>query len=109
LAINKRYAGQNKNTHNSLFLKTFFRFFPCIRKPDEVSFQPSVIFNSMHTKGAQNMECPICKDRTHIEIDTHSDGFAQNLQECGNCGALWTRENNQSVVIHGATQAVANA
>ena len=55
------------------------------------------------------MECPICKDRTHIEIDTHSDGFAQNLQECGNCGALWTRENNQSVVIHGATQAVANA
>jgi len=48
------------------------------------------------------MECPVCKSKTRVEIDTHSDGFAKNLQECGNCEALWTTENNRNILIHGA-------
>jgi len=53
------------------------------------------------------MECPVCKTRTRVEIDTHSDGFAKNLQECGKCGALWTTEGDRSILIHGATPLIA--
>lgn len=49
------------------------------------------------------MKCPVCKNAHHVEIDTHSDGYAHNLQECGECGALWINENNRSVLIHGST------
>jgi len=38
------------------------------------------------------MDCPICHHSDHIEIDTHSDGFASNLQECGDCGSVWSIE-----------------
>lgn len=50
------------------------------------------------------MECPVCKNTAHVEIDTHADGFAKNLNECGECGALWTRRDDQEILIHGATQ-----
>jgi len=46
------------------------------------------------------MICPICQGKAHVEIDTHSDGFAENLQECGDCGALWTRKGEEQIVIH---------
>ena len=46
------------------------------------------------------MECPICGNGNHVEIDTHSDGFAENLQECGGCGALWTRKGEREIIIH---------
>lgn len=49
------------------------------------------------------MKCPVCNSGTHIDIDTHADGFAANLQECGDCGALWTNKANQPILIHGAT------
>lgn len=49
------------------------------------------------------MECPVCHKKDHIDIDTHADGFAANLQECGDCGALWTTKNARSILIHGAT------
>jgi hypothetical protein len=50
------------------------------------------------------MICPSCKNGTHIEIDTHSDGFAPNLQECGDCGTLWTSQTDDTeIVIHGPT------
>ncbi len=48
-------------------------------------------------------ECPICKSKTQVEIDTHSDGYAENLEECGNCGAVWTLKGTQEIMIHGAT------
>lgn len=48
------------------------------------------------------MICPVCKKGTHIEIDTHSDGFAPNLQECGDCGALWTQKDDEEILIHGS-------
>lgn len=46
------------------------------------------------------MECPVCKTTTRVEIDTHSDGFAQNLQECGQCGVLWTRKGTTAIILH---------
>ncbi|WP_291315954.1 hypothetical protein [Desulfuromonas sp.] len=54
------------------------------------------------------MECPICKRKNHVEIDTHSDGFAENLQECGDCGALWTSKEGKEIIVHGATQLAAS-
>ena len=45
------------------------------------------------------MKCPICNKKRHIEIDLHSDGFAENLQECGDCGALWTRKENVETLV----------
>jgi len=53
------------------------------------------------------MECPVCRNKAHVELDTHSDGFAENLQECGDCGALWTSKGGESILIHGATEACA--
>ena len=50
------------------------------------------------------MICPSCKDTNHIEIDTHADGFAANIQECGICGTLWTTHEGETVLIHGATR-----
>ena len=35
------------------------------------------------------MKCPICSDSTRIEIDMHSDGYADNLFECTSCEAMW--------------------
>ena len=46
------------------------------------------------------MKCPVCKSTSHIEIDTHSDGFAATLMECGDCGSLWTRKAGKAVVLH---------
>lgn len=46
------------------------------------------------------MECPVCKDKCHVEIDTHSDGYAQNIQECGSCGTVWTNKEQKEIVLH---------
>lgn len=46
------------------------------------------------------MICPVCQKKAHVEIDTHSDGFAENLQECGDCGALWTSKGEENILIH---------
>lgn len=50
------------------------------------------------------MNCPHCNHADHVEVDTHADGFAANLQECGHCGSVWTTTRGQKVVmLHGAT------
>lgn len=49
------------------------------------------------------MTCPTCHDTDHVEIDTHADGFAANLQECGACGTLWTMRGDTSEVIRAAS------
>ena len=36
------------------------------------------------------MKCPLCKSREYIEIDLHSEGFSQDIRECGVCGGAWT-------------------
>ncbi|MFA5517089.1 MAG: hypothetical protein WDA20_12455 [Desulfuromonadales bacterium] len=46
------------------------------------------------------MKCPICGGKTRVEIDTHSDGFADNLQECGDCGTVWTRKEGEEIILH---------
>lgn len=47
------------------------------------------------------MKCPSCNNQHHVEVDTHADGFAENLQECGNCGALWIDRGHSIVLLHG--------
>jgi transcription elongation factor Elf1 len=55
------------------------------------------------------MECPVCHAKDHIDVDTHADGFAANLQECGHCGAVWTNKNSVPVLIYSDTlRAAAN-
>ncbi len=49
------------------------------------------------------MTCPSCNTNNHIEIDTHADGFADNLQECGLCGTTWTNRGNEPVILRGVT------
>lgn len=49
------------------------------------------------------LECPVCKGKTHVEIDTHCDGYAENLQECGDCGAMWVARGSRNIMVHGAT------
>jgi len=50
------------------------------------------------------MNCPTCHDSDHIEVDTHADGYTDNLLECGQCGTLWTHRGDETVVLHGATR-----
>lgn len=46
------------------------------------------------------MKCPVCHDRTHVEIDLHSDGFsAGTIKECGSCGVVWLKNNNEIAII----------
>lgn len=49
------------------------------------------------------MKCPVCNERILVEIDTHPDGFADNLQECGACGAVWTRKGERTILVHDST------
>jgi len=45
------------------------------------------------------MKCPRCKNREHIEIDLHADGFAQDARECGDCGCIWTFSSGELKII----------
>jgi uncharacterized Zn finger protein len=54
------------------------------------------------------MECPVCHKKSHIEIDLHSDGYAKNLMECGDCGALWILDRNLEVLVSNSTIAHKN-
>jgi len=54
----------------------------------------------------KRMECPVCQHQEKAELDTHADGFAHNLIECGHCGAVWTHKEVKTIhreLIHGAT------
>ena len=55
---------------------------------------------------AETDECPICHSTSQVEIDIHADGFANNLEECGVCGALWTQGKDFTRLVHGATWAL---
>lgn len=49
------------------------------------------------------MTCPNCHENDQVQIDTHADGFAANLQECGACGTVWTIRGATAEVICTAT------
>lgn len=46
------------------------------------------------------MRCPICDNRTGIEIDIHSDGYADNLLECSRCGTIWMETVEGTVMLN---------
>ncbi len=38
------------------------------------------------------MKCPVCGDRTQVDLDLHSEGFSSEefpVKECGACGSVW--------------------
>ena len=45
------------------------------------------------------MNCPSCQGKGHIEIDLHADGFAQDVCECGDCGAVWIMSGSSQKII----------
>ena len=45
------------------------------------------------------MNCPSCNSTGHIEIDLHADGFARDVCECGDCGAIWTTSGDGQKII----------
>jgi transposase-like protein len=46
------------------------------------------------------MKCPICANSNRIEIDIHSDGYADDLFECTNCGALWVTVLEETLLLN---------
>jgi len=48
----------------------------------------------------RTMKCPICNCTNSIEIDMHSDGYAKDLIECANCGALWLSQGEEIVLLN---------
>lgn len=49
-------------------------------------------------KNAQ-IKCPNCLSGSRVEINMKADGFAQNIFECGLCGALWTLNGSIEVLL----------
>lgn len=47
------------------------------------------------------MKCPVCKNREHVEIDLHADGFCQDARECGDCGSIWTFSGANLKILKG--------
>lgn len=45
------------------------------------------------------MQCPVCSNLA-VEIDMHADGYADNLTECPNCGAIWITEFGETILIN---------
>lgn len=49
------------------------------------------------------MICPYCHHKNHLEIDMHSDGYADDLIECSECGALLNLKGMELKTVHGPT------
>lgn len=46
------------------------------------------------------MKCPVCKTHEqYVDIDLHSEGFAEDICTCSICGTIWS-------VNHGLTKIV---
>jgi len=44
------------------------------------------------------MKCPRCKERKKVALSS-SDGFSQDVRECGLCGAVWTFLGEELVML----------
>ena len=49
------------------------------------------------------MNCPLCKNVGHIEIDLHAEGYCQDAFECGDCGGIWTYSGKDIKIINDKT------
>ncbi len=45
------------------------------------------------------MKCPVCKNHEYNDIELHSEGFTEEINECRICGSIWS-------VAHGMTEVV---
>jgi len=80
-------------------MRTNGRRLPSARRSYRLLHEAAEVQKQLHAPG----ECPVCHNANHVEIDIHADGFANNLGECGVCGALWSMDKDNSRLIHGAT------
>ena len=49
------------------------------------------------------MKCPVCKTHEqYVDIDLHSEGFAEDIITCQICGTIWS-------INHGLTEIVKDA
>lgn len=46
------------------------------------------------------MNCPKCNDNSNIEINLHSDGYADNLLECASCGTIWIETPEETILLN---------
>jgi len=46
------------------------------------------------------MKCPVCKSHEqYAQIDLHSDGFAEDINTCRICGAVWSVNHGLSEIV----------
>jgi len=81
-------------TINYCFTMTFYKKRPCAHLPTDV------LYNKKDMLRRRTMKCPICNCTNSIEIDMHSDGYAKDLIECANCGALWLSQGEEIVLLN---------
>ena len=60
----------------------------------------SIFKTKRSKKGKKAMKCPICDNSSGIEIDMHSDGYADDLFECTNCGAVWVTDLEGTMLLN---------
>lgn len=80
----------------------FYNQFLCflLAKPDLSLIIVTLVSNLNHiARREYAMKCPVCKNQEYVDIDLHSDGFAEDIIECRVCGTIWS-------VNHGITEIV---
>lgn len=46
------------------------------------------------------MQCPMCEDRDHLGLELRTEWAANGIvKECGCCGAVWSRTNQEISMI----------
>ena len=50
-----------------------------------------------------DMRCPVCKNtEQHLEMDTHCNGFDEELVECDICGTIWSVNHGMMDIVKDA-------
>lgn len=50
------------------------------------------------------MNCPICSCGSRVEVNMKSEGFAQSMFECGQCGVLWAEADGVEILLSSGTE-----
>lgn len=51
------------------------------------------------------MKCPVCKTHEqYVEIDLHSEGFAEDIITCSICGTVWAINRGVTEIVKDAQE-----
>jgi len=50
------------------------------------------------------MKCPVCKNHNSVELDLHSEQFAEDIVECSICGTMWSVNHGASEIFKDAQE-----